>query len=551
LNPVSSLTPQIHQPLRSYLLLGGLTIACLLPFINKPFHMDDPLFVWTAQHIVQHPLNPYGFDVEWYTTTRPMSMVTKNPPLACYYGALITLFGGVSEKIWHLGFMLPAVAVVLGTFRLGTRFTRQPMIAALAVLFAPGFLVSASGVMCDTLMLALWIWAVIFWVEGFDSKAWPQLLIASLLMGCCALTKYFGMSLIPLLLLYSITRRKGTSRALLFFLIPATILAAYQVWTSHLYGRGLLSDAMVYAGAAQDPTISLAGKALEGLAFAGGCFLASLSFLPLLWSRVQNLCVCAAAALICFAVGTHHVRIDESFTTNWTRISIQLAVLAIGGFSVLALLLWNLWKHRDSEALLLSIWGLGTFIFAALLNWTLNARSILPLIPAVAILLARRLDSRIKEPTHVFSSYAWVVPLILSAGIAVWLTVADARLAKISEDATSILIKANGGRTANLYFEGHWAFQYYMQLHGAKAFDVRYSRLRSQDVVAISENNTNGVPLSPEMIDSQRLLVRPMPGDISTMSLPMGSGFYTSLWGPLPFAVGPVPPERFKLVVTR
>lgn len=334
------------------------------------------------------------------------------------------------------------------------------------------------------------------------------------------------------------------------------ILGAYQLWTGHLYGRGLLSDAMAYAGTHQDPTISLTGKALEGLAFSGGCFLASLSFLPLLWSRVQNLCAGAAAALVFLAVGMHHVRIDESFTTDWTRISLQLAVLAIGGFSVLALLLWNLWNHRDSEALLLSLWGLGTFVFAALLNWTLNARSILPLIPAAAILLARRLDFRMKESgvshpeTHVLSR-AWVVPIIVSAGIAVWLTVADARLAKITKDATSILIKANGGRTENLYFQGQWGFQYYMQLRGARAFDVRYSQFHSGDVVAIPENNTNGFQLKPEMIGPQSLLVRPVPGHISTMSIPLGGGFYTSLWGPLPFAVGSVPPERFKLVVLR
>src|SRR5277367_2845801 len=70
---------------RSYILLAVLTLVCLAPFSGKPFHMDDPLFVWTAQQIVHHPLDPYGFNVVWYTTTAPASEIVKNPPLAAYY----------------------------------------------------------------------------------------------------------------------------------------------------------------------------------------------------------------------------------------------------------------------------------------------------------------------------------------------------------------------------------------------------------------------------------------------------------------------------------
>ena len=38
------------------------------------------------------------------------------------------------------------------------------------------------------------------------------------------------------------------------------------------------------------------------------------------------------------------------------------------------------------------LWVIGTFLFAAFLNWTVNARSLLPLTPAVAILMTRRLE---------------------------------------------------------------------------------------------------------------------------------------------------------------
>jgi 4-amino-4-deoxy-L-arabinose transferase-like glycosyltransferase len=526
-------------------LLTALTVACLLPFSAKPFHMDDPLFVWVAQHIVQHPLNPYGFDVVWYMTAKPMSAVTKNPPLACYYGALITLIGGVSERAWHVGFMIPAVAVVLGTFRLARRFTGHALPAALMVLFAPGFLVSSTGVMCDTMMLAFWVWAAIFWIEGLDSDRSGHLFIAGLLTAGCALTKYFGMSLIPVLLSYSILRACGFKRTLLYLLVPLFVLAGYQIWTGHLYGHGLLSDAMEYAGTHQDATTSLLGKTLEGLAFAGGCTIAAVTFLPLLWSRLQILCACVAGAIAGLLVAAHWVKIGAPLLVNWTQAGIQLGVLAVGGVSLIALLLWDPWKRRDADSAFLSLWALGTFVFAVFLNWTVNARSILPLIPAVAILLARRLETRGK---FVQRSW-WLAPLALAGGVALWASLGDMRLANATRDSAQMIVKANGGRTDNLYFQGHWGFQYYMQALGAHPFDPRQYQLHLDDVVVIPENNTNQLDIRPDLVHSSTILTKAVEGHIATMSQPMGAGFYSSLWGPMPFVVGPVPPERFQVLV--
>ena len=152
---------------------AALALAVFLalgPFLAKPFNMDDPLFIWTARQIHAHPFNPYGFDVNWYGTSAPMWSVTENPPLAGYYMALAAGILGWSETALHLAFLLPALAVVLGTHRLARRFCDRPMLAALAVLCAPVFLVSSATVMCDVLMLAFWIWAVVFWVEGLEGN---------------------------------------------------------------------------------------------------------------------------------------------------------------------------------------------------------------------------------------------------------------------------------------------------------------------------------------------------------------------------------------------
>ena len=211
----------------------------------------------------------------------PMSAITKNPPLSSYYGALIGVVAGWSEGAWHLGFLLPALAMVLGTYRLAERFTTWPLIAAAATLFAPGFLVSATGVMCDVMMLALWIWAIIFWLQGVDSGKPLYFVASSVLIAACALTKYFGASLILLLPPYSLLKQRRVGAWVWYLLIPAVSLAAYQLWTKALYGRGLLWDAAAYAKSPQHvDQASRLISGLVGLSFLGGCALPILLFSP-------------------------------------------------------------------------------------------------------------------------------------------------------------------------------------------------------------------------------------------------------------------------------
>ena len=147
-----------------------LVVAALGPFLAKPFNIDDPLFIWLAQNVSAHPANPFGFDVNWYGLVSPMWTVTENPPGAGYYFALAGNIFGWSEISLHFAGLLAALAVILGTHRLAMRMCGQPLLAAAAVLFTPIFLVSANTVMSDVLMLAFWIWALVFWVEGLEQN---------------------------------------------------------------------------------------------------------------------------------------------------------------------------------------------------------------------------------------------------------------------------------------------------------------------------------------------------------------------------------------------
>lgn len=503
--------------------------------------MDDPLFLWSAQQIVHHPSNPYGFDLVWYFIRMPMWAVTKNPPLASYFAAMIGALVGWSEHAMHLAFLIPALALILGTYQLARRFTRHPFLAAAITLVAPVVMVSATSVMCDTMMLALWIWAAIFWIKGLDPPKPLYLFVSAALISTCALTKYYGISLIPLLLVYSLARRRRFDTRLWYLLIPVAALIEFQLWTSNLYGRGLFSAAVSYTFNENTAQSGLFAQLLLGLSFAGGCTLPALLFAPMLWSGkklIAPFCVAAFAALS-FYLGWIHFA--STFTlAHPAGVSLQLAFFVLSGILMLILALTDLWQHRDAGSLFLTLWVLGTFIFATLVNWTINARSVLPLVPAVAILIARRLESTS------FSRVRLAIPLGLCCFLSLWITAGDAAFANSARVAADMIHDQTVGHSGTLWFAGHWGFQYYMQQLGAQPYDQKTNLSKPGEILIMPGNNSNLFEVPSDLITHEIEL--PMPRGVTTSNGAAGAGFYSSVWGPLPFSFGPVPPERYSFV---
>jgi 4-amino-4-deoxy-L-arabinose transferase-like glycosyltransferase len=538
-------------------------VVALGPFLAKPFNMDDPLFVWTARQIHAHPCNPYGFNVNWYGKVQPMFGVTKNPPLASYYLALAAGILGWSETALHFAFLLPALAAILGTYRLARHFCDQPLPAALATLFTPVFLVSSTGVMCDVLMLAFWVWAMVLWVEGMERDAFWPLAGAGLLMALAALTKYFGACLIPLLAVYSLMskRRFGGWAASLF--IPLLALFAYEWATRTLYHRALMTEAAHYASlwspflaglfpgertAAGLIVLTAGERAAAGftaLTFTGGCLATALFLAPWLWRTRALLAMAGAVALTaCALLGTGTLLQPYPLIQDRFRLFMegQIIFWTLGGVSVLALAVADVWNRRDARSWLLALWVIGTFLFTALFNWTVNGRSILPMAPAVGILLVRRLQPRAGANENNPATGRGRILIAMAAGALLALLVAWSDFLSAAAARQCALQTRErcerGGRT--LWFEGHWGFQYYLAELGGQALDLRRSVPADGDFLAVPLNNTN---LRPPPAPGNAFYVKG-PRFLADMNLYTGAGFYSSADGPLPFVFGHVPPEN-------
>lgn len=516
-------------------LLALATAAVLLPFVAKPFNIDDPLFVWAARHIQSHPANPYGFNLNWYGYDCPMSDITKNPPLACYYLAVVGSVFGWSEIALHSAFLLPAIAVVIGTYRLASRLCKRPLMVALLTLFAPVFLLSSTTLMCDVIMLAFWIWTLFFWMEGTERKRPGYLAIAAFLIALASLTKYFGACLLPLVAVWSIAQKRPLKEWLGWLALPVIALVAYQLITRSLYGRGLLADAGQYATTIHGSSVlSYAKSLLAALTFTGGCLAAITFFSPMLWQR-RELLRGAIISLVVTAVLLFAVK--DTFPANPGAVEIlQILLWAAGGISVVALAVVDVYRNRDANALLLACWLLGTFIFTAFFNWTINGRSLLPMAIPAAILMARRLDQRISSGAK-FSSAALTIPSVAGAALAIWVTAADYSFAAAPQVAARAVHSAYDGKNQRLWFQGHWGFQYYMEKDGATALDLQHLQLTQGDYIAMPSDNSNVYPLKEPVAELETFSV-PTLGQLTTMNKQSGAGFYASMWGPLPFAFG-------------
>jgi hypothetical protein len=537
-----SSSPSRFSPTATRLVIIAATIVCLLPFIGKPFNIDDPLFIWTGKQIIHHLADPYGFSLVWYTTEMPMSHVTKNPPLASYYAALIGSWTNWSEVALHLAFLIPTLVVVVGTYELARELTGRPLLAAVLTLVAPGFLVSATSVMCDVPMLALWIVCVLVWRKGLSSGRATYLVLGALLIALSALTKYYGVCLIPLLFAYSIFKKRRVGSWALYFLLPIAILFFYQFWSDNLYDEGLFTAAADYANFMRPP--AMMGGLIVGLGFTGGCMIPALLFAPRLFRKLGIVMGFALAVPGAILVAWNILG-KYSYAPGKTALFAHLTVFIAGGIFTLALAILDFWRNRDADSLLLSAWVIGTFFFVAILNWTVNARSVLPLIPAAAILISRRMDTF--ESDWPWARWIVALPVVVSLAVSLWVASADQALAYSAREVAQVVHRRMESSSSRIFFSGHWGFQYYMENLGAQPLDVDKQDIQAGDVLVQPENNTNQVSPSPRTVASTEPIEINVNRWASSLSGKIGAGFYSSLFGPLPFAFGRVPPEQYTI----
>ncbi len=530
-----------------FALVAAVALGTLLPFLDKPLHIDDPVYVRVAQHIRTAPADFYGFEMNWHGRLEPVADFNKNPPGVSYYLAAASLVTGWSERGLHAAMLVAVLAALAATAALARELEIDAFASTLVLFSMPGFLVAATTLMADPLLVAFWCASLAAWVAGLRRSSPPLLLAGAVLAGLAAVTKYVGIALIPLLAACTLLLAPRKGRSLAFLLVSLAMVAAFDLYARRLYGHSPLLDVGGYALEYRPQGYAPLDKVIVGLSFLGGSLLSGLFFAPLLWSRdVLLVLVTAGAAVLAGLIVRGDVGAFPLWDdgVRWGVVS-QLALFVLAGLHWLALGIAEMWRRRDGVSVLLVLWLFGIVVFAAVLNWSTNARALVLAAPAAALLVAGRLDGvGVGSPVRRF----W--PVALAPGLAVAVAVAwgDARLAATSRKAAVELTARHSPAEGTLWFRGAWGFHHYAKRQGARKIDEASTQLAPGDIVLVPLNNSGAGPLLPQAVRLLEDVELPVSGRIATMSAPRGAGFYSDIWGPLPYALGAVPPEVYQVL---
>jgi 4-amino-4-deoxy-L-arabinose transferase-like glycosyltransferase len=526
-----------------------LPIVLLAPFANKAYHLDDPLSLWTAQHILKDPIRFYDYPVNWTGVEGPAYLVIKNPPLSMYYMAAVGEIFGFGEVPMHLAFLLPAALASLGTYFVARRFCQHPLLAAACATLTPAILVSASNVMTAVTMIAFYVWAVATWLRGLETNRAGWFVFSGVLMTAAALSQYFGASTVPLLLAYTLLRRQRPGAWIAALAIPVLALVAYQLITKQLFGVGLFLDAGNYATVYRSSESTALGlRILLGVVYTGGCIWTALWFAPFYGRRVSFAVIAvgliaAIAGWILFAtLLTASAR--ESDAIARASVAAHFGVFVAAGLLTLGLAIYDLERARSPESALLVLWVFGAFAFAAIFNWTINARSLLGMAAPAAILAVRQLE-RARPGANLRATWAALAPM---AATALMLVYADYTVANGARAAANDFhAKMPAGADRNVYF-GHWGFQYYMEQGDARHFDLRGTHLAIGDMLILPDNNMRPFPVGEIYSHTYRTQFPVFPW-ATTWNYHDGAAYYSNTWGPFPYVFGQSTSERYAALV--
>jgi len=505
-----------------------LALAPLLPFLSKPFHIDDPVYLAVARQIREQPLRPFDFTLNWYGTPEPMWSIMLNPPGLGYLLSPLTALFGESEALLHAAFLLFPLLAVHSAYAIARRFTPHPFAGAILFAVAPMFAVSGTTLMADIPALAFALAALALLLSAVEGRRGAATL-SGIAASVALLVKYNSVFVIPLLVLAAILFGPRPLRQAPAVLLPLLVLLLWEALNLRTHGASHLLNALRHVEAER-----LSGSEMV-TGTAAFLFLGTGSAPVLLGERLRRRAgIIAAAVAIPVAAGLVHLYGKElPFLGGWGLRSVATTLAAAGGLAWAGLILRDGMTRRREDLFLLA-WVLGGLLQAVVFSYFVAARFLLPVLLPAILLGLRYAGGRTVR-----------VAIALSLALSLLVGAADFEFASAYRQAARLLHERFGSLGQRLLFREHWGFQYYLEREGHRALDKHALVFEPGDRMALLQLVGEGRPLPVAGRSGERLLAVPddlieIPSRVpaTVMRRRTGAGFYSSIWGPLPFSWG-------------
>lgn len=537
-------------------------VILLAPFCTKGFHIDDTHFLRMAQHLHEHPLDYFGYSIHWNGHVGPGFETNYNPPGVGYLLALMGGIFGWSEVPLHLAFAFVAGLTSLGIYRLGQRLGVQALLASLVASLMPGYIVSGSTLMSDMPALGLYVWSLYLWVGGVEDNRSSRLIAGALLMGLCAVTKYFGITAVALAAVYALWRRKKPGLWCVALAAPPLMLFLYSLHAKAVYGRNHFLFAGEFARTVRDYLDhALIERIITVVPYFGVIALPCLLLLMLRSNRSGRiaLAVGLAASGVIGATAGLFAGVAAFYDVEPGRAPWYVGFAAIGGFLGLVIVVTAVREvvvRRDAASGVLALWLIGTLVYAVAVAPILGARVLLPALPAVALLCSRGIAGLCRQPTfgeRLFGMAAWSLAAALAVGALVGDYVASERDRRAAQHAAQLAMAYDGP----LFYTGTWGFQYYAEEGGAQPLVAQrvdgepkeFSLVPGMLVVVPQMYGAMVMPADIAEVVEEFAFVETWP--LATWDAKSRAGFYGEFLGRLPIAFDGPREHRFVIYRVR
>ncbi|MBN1566212.1 MAG: glycosyltransferase family 39 protein [Acidobacteria bacterium] len=524
-----------------------IVVACSIPFLNQPFHMDDNFYMDMARNAQSNLLfpndTPYIFQgVRW-----PDLGSHSHPLLQTYFLAAIMCFFGEGpgkEWIYHLPALLYPIIAVLSFYFICARFLDRPLWPSALLACSPLFLVMQHTLMTDMPMLAWWLGAVCCFLYATDLKKTSLYAASAGFQLAAMFTGYQSFALIPLLGFYNL-RKRGGRKGWITLILPPTLIGLWFLLNCLHYKRFLWGITLDYFKPHQSFSLETFGiKLFSNLECQGWLIVFPFFILCLLARQLKG-----RALLLVLLIASVLVQLEVP-EYRFVDKCIFVAGLAGGFFIILEMgqISWMaIFRRRsalgfgETEEQFLGLWYFGFLFFCLFVLTEGSARYILPILPPFFICYFRKLEiSEISEyrlPTRFLNSAMLASgSLVISLLWGMALSHADLEFARVYPRAAQDILQVAGRMPS--YSAGEWGFRYYLGREGTSPLPADESQVRGGSFVAIPK------------------LAAPydVPANLRSMMMPIKSfqyfpktplrildwqtpaGFYSTGWGLIPFS---------------
>lgn len=524
------MTSSAH-PWRSAWPAIALATALLLPFLGSAYTIDDPLFLYQARHLLEDPWHPTAFETNWSTAPHRMSALMASGPGMAYL-LMPTIALGGSEWLAHLTQLGLLAAALLATAALSLRLggtEEEARAATLLVATAPAVLGMAGTAMPDVAAMCFGAWGVERAVAWSQAVRWHQAAAATCFLAAATLCRSHLVVLGVVAFAAGLSTVTPRGKVLVLALVPP-VAASVVALVALIVTRDPAAPAGAVAGAAR--TFIFAPAFLRNLV---SFFVHDVLVFPLAipWLMLRTRAIVTRPVFYAATVAAWlYMRSTPEVGPLFA------APLAGLGFAALWDLLADAVARKDRVQGILGAWLLTPLVAVPYLH--LPSKYLLAAAPAVGLAVARRLAALPRRRARI----VLVSTVAYGAVLGLLIVRADARFAGLGRRAAAELVAPRVAAGKNVWFNGHWGFQWYAERAGARPLTQTPPHPRWGDVVIASlhaEDELMGAMPNKRLVAS---LVDAHPGG-RVMSRALGAGFFSNGWGYLPWWWGDGAVDRY------